>query len=135
MNTKLHAVTDRNGRPIRFFMTAGQISDYTGTAALLDDLPAAKWLLDDRSYDTDWFRDGLEEEGSAPVFQHDVRELRQMPDRLLFRRLPRRYRYVLATSPEPNAVLLKLSPVASIIHLLLESGLHPLGHVCNTDEA
>ncbi len=42
MNTKLHAVTDRNGRPIRFFMTAGQISDYTGAAALLDDLPAAK---------------------------------------------------------------------------------------------
>jgi hypothetical protein len=26
-------------------MTAGQISDYTGAAALLDDLPKAKWLL------------------------------------------------------------------------------------------
>lgn len=33
MNTKLHAVAD--GRPIRFFMTAGQVSDYTGAAALL----------------------------------------------------------------------------------------------------
>ncbi len=33
MNTKLHAVADAAGRPIRFFMTAGQISDYTGTAA------------------------------------------------------------------------------------------------------
>jgi hypothetical protein len=30
MNTKLHAVTDTNGRPIRFFITAGQVSDYTG---------------------------------------------------------------------------------------------------------
>ena len=30
MNTKLHAVTDAEGRPIRFFMTAGQVSDYTG---------------------------------------------------------------------------------------------------------
>ncbi len=30
MNTKLHAVTDADGRPIRFFMTAGQVSDYTG---------------------------------------------------------------------------------------------------------
>lgn len=39
MNTKLHAVTDANGRPLSFFMTAGQISDYTGAAALLDDLP------------------------------------------------------------------------------------------------
>jgi len=27
MNTKLHAVTDAEGRPIRFFITAGQISD------------------------------------------------------------------------------------------------------------
>ena len=35
MNTKLHAVTDADGRPIRFFMTAGQVSDYTGAAALL----------------------------------------------------------------------------------------------------
>src|SRR3546814_3485949 len=33
MNTKLHAVTDANGRPISFFMTAGQVSDYTGAAA------------------------------------------------------------------------------------------------------
>ena len=39
MNTKLHAVTDADGRPIRFFMTAGQVSDYTGAAALLSSLP------------------------------------------------------------------------------------------------
>ena len=39
MNTKLHAVADANGRPLSFFMTAGQVSDYTGAAALLDDLP------------------------------------------------------------------------------------------------
>ena len=48
MNTKLHAVTDANGRPLSFFMTAGQVSDYTGAAALLDDLPKAQWLLGDR---------------------------------------------------------------------------------------
>lgn len=33
LNTKLHAVTDAKGRPICFFMTAGQVSDYTGAAA------------------------------------------------------------------------------------------------------
>ena len=51
MNTKLHAVTDANGRPLSFFMTAGQVSDYTGAAALLDDLPKAQWMLADRGYD------------------------------------------------------------------------------------
>src|SRR3546814_7818916 len=63
MNTKLHAVTDANGRPLSFFMTAGQVSDYTGAAALLDDLPKAQWLLGDRGYDADWFRDALEAKG------------------------------------------------------------------------
>jgi transposase len=56
MNTKLHAVTDAIGRPISFFMTAGQVSDYTGAAALLDGLPKTNWLLGDRGYDADWFR-------------------------------------------------------------------------------
>ena len=45
MNTKLHAVTDTIGRPIRFFMTEGQASDYTGARALMDGLPEAEWLL------------------------------------------------------------------------------------------
>lgn len=36
MNTKLYVVTRRNGRPLDFFMTAGQISDYTGAVAHLD---------------------------------------------------------------------------------------------------
>jgi transposase len=63
MNTKLHAVSDANGRPLSFFMTAGQVSDYTGAAALLDDLPKARWLLGDRGYDADWFRDALQEKG------------------------------------------------------------------------
>ena len=66
MNTKLHAVTDANGRPISFFMTAGQVSDYTGAAALLDTLPKAQWMLADRGYDADWFRDALQEKGITP---------------------------------------------------------------------
>ena len=56
MNTKLHAVTDAKGRSIRFFMSAGQVSDYTGAAALLGSLPKADWLLADRDHDADWLR-------------------------------------------------------------------------------
>lgn len=66
MNTKLHAVTDANGRPISLFVTAGQVSDYTGAAALLDSLPKAQWLLGDRGYDADWFRDALQAKGITP---------------------------------------------------------------------
>src|SRR3546814_18538966 len=66
MNTKLHAVTDANGRPVSFFLTAGQVSDYIGAAALIDELPKAQWLLTDRGYDADWFRDALQEKGITP---------------------------------------------------------------------
>ena len=69
MNTKLHAVTDTIGRPIRFFMTAGQVSDvsdYAGAKALISNLPAAEWLLGDRGYDADWFRAALVNMGIKP---------------------------------------------------------------------
>jgi transposase len=47
-------------------MTAGEVSDYTGAAALLDRLPKAEWLLADRGYDADWFRDALKDKGIKP---------------------------------------------------------------------
>ena len=47
-------------------MTAGQVSDYTGAAALLGSLPAAEWLLADRGYDADWFREALKYKGIKP---------------------------------------------------------------------
>ena len=66
MNTKLHAVTDTRGRQVRFCITAGQVSDYAGAAALMNGLPEADWLLADRRYDADWFQEGLIEKGTRP---------------------------------------------------------------------
>ena len=66
MNTKLHVVADTNGRLIRFFITAGQMSDYTGAMALLKDLPDAEWLLADRGYDADWLREALSDRITKP---------------------------------------------------------------------
>jgi transposase len=63
MNTKLHAVCDSDGRPIRFFIAAGQVSDYTGAAALLGSLPSVEWLLGDRGCDADWIREALQDKG------------------------------------------------------------------------
>ncbi len=63
MNTKLHAVANAKGRPIGFFMSAGQVSDYTGAAALPGSLPKADWLLADRGYDADWLREALKDKG------------------------------------------------------------------------
>lgn len=32
LDTQLHGLTDRSGKPRRFFLSAGQLSDYTGAA-------------------------------------------------------------------------------------------------------
>lgn len=66
MNSKLHAVADALGRPVRMFLTAGQRSDYIGARALLDSLPPTKHMLADRGYDADWYREALEEKGIKP---------------------------------------------------------------------
>jgi len=95
MNTKLHAVSDANGRPISLFMTAGQVSDYTGAAALLDSLPRAQWLLGDRGYDADWFRDALRAKGITPCIPG--RKTRAEPIRYDKRRYKRRNRIEIIT--------------------------------------
>ncbi|MCW2305313.1 transposase [Rhodovulum sulfidophilum] len=61
MTTKLHAGTDAKGRPIQFSMSAGQVSDCKGAAALLAHLPKADWMLADRGYDAHWFREALKD--------------------------------------------------------------------------
>ena len=57
---------DTSGRPIQFFISAGQVSDFTSVAALLSSLPDAEWLLVDRGYDADWFREALIDRGITP---------------------------------------------------------------------
>ncbi|WP_420029475.1 IS5 family transposase [Rhodovulum visakhapatnamense] len=67
MNTKLHAICDSNGRPFNLFVTAGPVSDDIGARALLGPLPKVGWLLGDRGYDADWFRDALKDKGIRAV--------------------------------------------------------------------
>ncbi len=87
MNTKLHAVTDADVRPIRFFMTAGQVSDYTGAVAMPGSLLKVAWLLADRGHYADWFRNALKDKGIKPCIpgrmsrgkpiKHDERRYRR----------------------------------------------------------
>ena len=92
MNTKLHAMTDTIVRRIRFFMTAGQVSDYAGARALVSSLPAADCLLGDHGYDADWFREDLVNMGITPCIPG--RKSREKPDKHDKRRYKRRMRPV-----------------------------------------
>ena len=56
LTTKIHAVVDAEGRPIRFSLSPGQAHDCTKAEALLDDLGHSAILLANRAYDADDMR-------------------------------------------------------------------------------
>ncbi|WP_087636645.1 IS5 family transposase [Acetobacter ascendens] len=62
LNSKLHAVCDGVGRPVRFHLTAGQVSDFRGADVLLADLPdETEEIIGDRCYDSNQIRLSLAE--------------------------------------------------------------------------
>ncbi|NTJ08707.1 IS5 family transposase [Rhizobium lusitanum] len=64
LTTKIHAVTDGKGLPIKIVITAGQAHDLTAASELLSDLPRGAMLLADKAYDADWLRAKLRTNGS-----------------------------------------------------------------------
>jgi transposase len=66
LTTKIHAVVDALGNPLRFILTPGQASDYTKADELISDLPA-DYVLADKGYDSKAFRDTIESQNAVPV--------------------------------------------------------------------
>lgn len=74
------------GKPILLHLTAGQVSDYKGAAAVLPLLPIAKELLADRGYDADWFRNALIEKGMTPCIPpRKNRKIQYVYDKILYK--------------------------------------------------
>jgi transposase len=87
LNSKLHAVCDSEGRPRCLFLTAGQVSDCTGAAALLASLPPTNVLLADKGYAADWLRGALaDRKTEACIPSKSNRKTRIRHDRVLYRK-------------------------------------------------
>ena len=56
LTSKIHAVVDTNGLPVRLALTAGEAHDNRLAGKLLSRLKAGSMLLADRGYDADWIR-------------------------------------------------------------------------------
>ncbi|MFN4929060.1 IS5 family transposase [Bradyrhizobium sp.] len=65
-NSKLHALTDGEGRPLRFLLTGGQVADCRAVDVLLNDLAAGTIVLGDKAYDSNAIRDLIERQGAVP---------------------------------------------------------------------
>ena len=64
--TKIHALTDRQCRPIAFLLTGGQVADCTAGAVLLKQMPAARILHGVKGYDSNAVRRQVEENDTMP---------------------------------------------------------------------
>jgi transposase len=56
LTSKIHAVVDTNGLPVRLALTAGEAHDNRLAGKLLSRLKSGSMLLADRGYDADWIR-------------------------------------------------------------------------------
>jgi transposase len=56
LTSKIHAVVDSNGLPVRLALTPGQVHDNRLATKLLSRLKSGAMLLADRGYDADWIR-------------------------------------------------------------------------------
>lgn len=64
LTTKIHAVVDAEGRPIRLKLTEGQAHDGRAAEDIIDTVRAGDVFLGDRAYDADWLRETLAARGA-----------------------------------------------------------------------
>ena len=65
-STKVHASVDDLGNPLRFIPTTGQEHDVTQAGALIDDIDCER-VVADKGYDSDAFREYVEQSGTMAV--------------------------------------------------------------------
>ena len=63
LTTKIHALVDTEGRPIRLKLTPGQAGDAPVGTEFVSDLDPGATLIADRAYDTNPIRDGAAARG------------------------------------------------------------------------
>jgi transposase len=64
LTSKVHALVDTNGLPVRLALTAGEAHDNRLAGKLLSRLKSKTMLLADRGYDADWIRSLAAEKGA-----------------------------------------------------------------------
>ncbi len=96
LGTKIHALINQDGLPIRFELTPGQAHDAPPCERLLDALQPGQYVLADKAYDADWIRKMIREQG-ATAFVGEIYKERNRTERFFgrlkqsFRRIATRY--------------------------------------------
>ena len=65
-NSKLHALTHGERRPLRFLLTGGNVADCSAADVLLEDLAPRTIVLADEAFDSNAIRDPIKRQGALP---------------------------------------------------------------------
>ena len=65
LSTKIHAVVNEQGLPLRFVLTEGQAGDAPPANILLQGLQPYQVVLADKAYDTNWIRQMIYDQGAT----------------------------------------------------------------------
>jgi transposase len=85
LTTKIHTLTDAQGRPLRFILSGGQAHDSTTAAELLAGR-STTGVIADKAYDNNTLRDLIDEAGAKAVIPSlSSRKLIIPHDRLAYR--------------------------------------------------
>jgi transposase len=85
LTTKIHTLTDAQGRPLRFILTAGQAHDSTTAADLLAGLTTTG-VIADKAYDNNALRELIDHAGAQAVIPSTSSRKIVIPhDRLAYR--------------------------------------------------
>jgi transposase len=79
-STKIHVAVNGEGEPIRFSLTGGQQHDMTQAETLLKDL-SPQYVIADKGYDSDPFREQIRQQGAKPVIPSRAGHRRRRYDR------------------------------------------------------
>jgi transposase len=77
--TKVHALTDEQGRPHAFLLTGGQVADIKGAASLLTSMPPSQKFVGDKAYDADHLRGWLGSRGTVPIIPNKANRRQRYP--------------------------------------------------------
>ena len=124
LTTKIHALCDANGLPIKLKLTAGQAHDGKSAADMLNDIGAGQILLADAAYDADAMRADLAARGAwacvkpmptrtnIPAFSPFLYRLRNTVERF-FNKL-KHFRAIATRYEKHDANFLALVKLASV---------------------
>jgi transposase len=86
LSTKINALVNQDGLPLRIVLSAGQASDKAAVAALLDGVPPAPALVADRGYDAKAIVDLVSDHGGhAHIPTQKDRKVQRSVDPAIYR--------------------------------------------------